>query len=839
VDDKSIDSTPFSWKPWIRDSFEKRVTAEYSLAPPQNGSLMPEGASEKLLPLNYAGLLPSKDSQQHGSARASSLKNSDRRGLIAEIWEKAPELPGFHRDARRKGDTNTAPESVHPALSDHKSTPVRPALWSTWDRRPSNVSEWKALAAHLQRNFGADIAWEAMVPLANEDRDLLARPEADVLRDAFLAASIGDDIRLNQFVRVATRLRDELGYEWPDLYGNVMYRLLDEAEPGRAVFWHSRLYTLFAPSQAVFAALLSHFVVDPSPEMQSTLLKLHNSSKGSRLYDTIIARLFDFGQSSAAREWRRRLLSFNDFPLSETSAPFLRFLLAYYPSLELTAEERDVLELKDKPPAHVKTKTEAELEEIKRSIHGDHIVAKWFASTWTTVEFAIDLIHRFGVTVVGPLALQALGLRDPGAKNLTEHLKQLEGLGVVLAPMTYCRVIAHFARQGEDELLEGVLTCDVHPDEFEDMETVRMLAMAAESRRDPSQHRLMRGIEMAMQTIGAQEDTDEPSAIKDVVPIQSCLTPTQGDSAELLDLTFEQLGYHPVRWLRSSRRKGEESTRLGQAVAALRQAFANDVPIPLDYWKRVIYNFGRVGRFKSLEQLCLELVEIYGRSNARLIPVHPQDVPASSSGRESRQSDSANTSADPDGLELWQRALVGRATGAQEVGFLPTDLPFSHRQHPVQKIFHQRLQRSMIRWGFDYALRVMHRIRGPSWRHRSMNKSAWRAAHLSQRGIGQGLRILAKLRDKGVLIDKQIVQSEIVRRVVAAEFPGRGQAPWMDHHELDLTHVVRLVNEIWGPGIFESSEDLRYMVRARRTKLREHYWKNRRLFGSRDGRPAQ
>ena len=120
-----------------------------------------------------------------------------------------------------------------------------------------------------------------------------------------------------------------------------------------------------------------------------------------------------------------------------------------------------------------------------------------------------------------------------------------------------------------------------------------------------------------------------------------------------------------------------------------------------------------------------------------------------------------------------------------------------------------------------------------------MNKSAWRAAHLSQRGIGQGLRILAKLRDKGVLIDKQIVQSEIVRRVVAAEFPGRGQAPWMDHHELDLTHVVRLVNEIWGPGIFESSEDLRYMVRARRTKLREHYWKNRRLFGSRDGRPAQ
>ncbi|MDC6679198.1 hypothetical protein OEZ78_27410, partial [Leclercia adecarboxylata] len=95
----------------------------------------------------------------------------------------------------------------------------------------------------MQRNFGADIAWEAMVPLANEDRDLLARPEADVLRDAFLAASIGDDIRLNQFVRVATRLRDELGYEWPDLYGNVMYRLLDEAEPGRAVFWHSRLYT--------------------------------------------------------------------------------------------------------------------------------------------------------------------------------------------------------------------------------------------------------------------------------------------------------------------------------------------------------------------------------------------------------------------------------------------------------------------------------------------------------------------------------------------------------------------------------------------------------------------
>ncbi|KAK0392130.1 hypothetical protein NLU13_1628 [Sarocladium strictum] len=792
-----------------------------------------EWDAEGLQELDYLGALLFKKSTTSASSASPLVRQRDRPSLLTEIRKRSRNLPVLQDPNALQMPPDNAPRSSNShALPDHGEAALE-APSSSWPKhQPSEISDWENLARHLQHERGAEAAWEAMSPLAKEGCHLLAHPNAGLLRDAFLEAAVGDDVRLNEFVGVANALRDRLGYEWPDLYGNVLYRLLDAAEPGRAMLWHSRLYSLFTPSQAVFAALLSHFVVDESPEMQNTLIKLHDSSKAFGLYDTVIARLFNFGQSKTARAWRKRLLSYNDFPLTEASVPFLRFLSAYYPLLQLTAEEREILKPRTGVPTDVKTRSEAELEEIRKSIHGDHIVAKWFASTWTTVEFAIDLVHRFGVANLGPLALQALGLRDPGAKNLAEHLTQLESLGVALAPMTYCRIIAHFARQGDDDLLHGILTCDIHPDEFEDIETVRMLAVSAENQRDAAQHRLMRAIETAMQTISAPDDYDKPSFSEDLGSFQSALTPAQGDSAENLDLTFDRLGYHPRRWLR---RRAAETSRLDQAVVALRQAFADDVPIPLDYWKRLLYNYGRLGRLKSLEQLGLELVQMYGPANARRIPIYHNDFPASASSHDPNcgpdPSKSLDSESKTDGLELWQQALDGRATGVQEILYFPSDLPFSHRQHPIQKIFHQRLQRNVIRWGFDLALRATHAFNGPSWRRGGISNSAWRATQLPVRGVAQGLRVLARLRDVGVLIDPQIVQSEIVRRVVAADFPGRGQAPWVDHHELDLAYIVRFVNKVWGPGVFESPEDLKYLIRARENKIREHYWKNRSSKG--------
>ncbi|KAH8174286.1 pentatricopeptide repeat domain-containing protein [Sarocladium implicatum] len=773
-------------------------------------------------------LLPHTCLASQDLSASVSSQHSYHSNLVADVGKWSSGTSSYHsglisaqESEDSLEDSGTSSKGTGKLGRDVVSRPdIEPEILS------DNVSEWYRHAVRTTELFGPEAAWQSMSLLRQADLRLLARRDADLLRDAFLQAAIGDDLRLHEFVQVVKALEECHGFEWADLYGNVMYNLLDEGESGRAVFWHSRLYSTFGPSRTVFAALLSHFVVDSSPDMQSTLVKLYKTSKGAKLYDSIIPRLFDWGQSALARQWRKMFLLADDMPTSPASSPFLRFLSAYYPTLPLKAPERTLIEPSTiQPPPIIKTKSDSELQSIRKLTQGDHLVAKWFASAWTTLDFAIDLAHRIGVTMLGPLALQAMGLRERGATSLSARLSQLENLGVEISPMTYCRVLVYFAKHNEDALLESLLTSDVHPDEFEDVQTVHMLASAAERRQDAVQKRLMVEVERVMQILSAEDVSDEPSILKQDLSMTqtglSDLDPTQYHAREALDIVFEGIHYHPRKWMKRQPRDGEE--RLHLAVSVLRQAFADDVPIPLEYWRRTIYSLGRLGQLSLLETVCLDIAQMYNSSQERLIPVHASDVP----GQAGQTFEVPDLEEEADGLEMWQRAVESRSTGRQDHAYIPSDLPFSHRQHPIQLIFHQRLQRNILRWGFDNALQNRHPITGPAERQPVTTDLTWRAAQSSKPGLGRGLSILAKLRQAGVLIDRQIIRSELVNRIIAAEFPGRDRAPWMDSHELAIPHLMRLVEGIWGPGVFENAEELKRLVEDRRDKNLNHYWKHR------------
>ncbi|KAM4064802.1 pentatricopeptide repeat domain-containing protein [Hirsutella rhossiliensis] len=165
--------------------------------------------------------------------------------------------------------------------------------------------------------------------------------------------------------------------------------------------------------------------------------------------------------------------------------------------------------------------------------------------------------------------------------------------------------------------------------------------------------------------------------------------------------------------------------------------------------------------------------------------------------------------------------LVAQAAEGEsdEKQYIPADLPFTHREHPVQKLFDAHLQRSVVRWGFDQTLATRPSV--PALMEMSIS---------GIRGfdVACGVRLLAILRNQGVLIDTQIVRAAVISRIALGQVPGRPRHRSRDKNEMAAEHLKNLVEEAWGSAIFPSLSDMLEELERQKPKLWSRYSK---LFG--------
>ncbi|PHH58718.1 hypothetical protein CDD81_4741 [Ophiocordyceps australis] len=600
------------------------------------------------------------------------------------------------------------------------------------------------------------------------------------------------------------------------------------------------------------------------------------------LYDYIVPALFESGQSTLARSWRTRLVLFKDFPTSYKARPFLRFLSFYYPSITLSAKERSIAECQDDSAIAGLDDGKFALFATQRGhlsdTYSDTIAAKWLASSWAPVDFAVNCIYRLGLRVIGPRSLQSLALREPHASAVASRLMQLKRLGIALSPQSYSRVLATFAKQNMQELLADLLQSDIHPDEFDDTETRKMLMTASIRQGDWKRERLLRGVEWALGTriprsnldsLLANEleksDMGKFSTILDRMEVLQ-VSMSQTSAMSLLQRLFCKLGEHPRE--RTGEKGANSSWILHRAISVTRRVARHDVAIPIKYWRILVYNLGRLGRFEQLYQLCREVVWYYARHCGGLIPVHQDDVPGPAraeisldQGNRARRKEwmrdgaaeslimgsrdgkdylndvvlfedvfrekMARVRADRDTLTPWGTQLSGCETKGDggesgtlhlEAGarhMIPTDLPLKHRDHPVQKLFDSRWQRSVVRWGFDMTLV----LRPSGLTLRRMHQSSDIRAY----DVACGVRLLALLRDQGVSVDGQIVRSAIISRIGLGQIPGRRRHRSRDEHETSLQHLKDLVDQAWGSEILPTLPELALRLQEQKVKLWKRY----------------
>lgn len=827
-------------------------------------------------------------------------------------WDASSQLPRWKTDGglgQARAQHSTALTGQQPTAMLHEL--ARQALQEAEAEaklHPDDFRSWERCLAVLRRQHGGHGVWAVFESI--KERGLLglfAQPDADMLRDEVLAAALNSDAHIAALVNVAQQLCAEGGFQWPDLYMKVMHFFLGQARFEEAVRWHLQLAPNFPPGTEVFGALLSSFVIDPTPQMQSNLTTLYVFSTERGLYDYIIPALFASGQSKLARTWRRKFIMFRDLPITTKSRPFITFLASYYPSIVLTEEELAAAGLENQSLRHG-TNDEA-LEPLGVAHHppkgqySDSIVAKWFASSWTSVEFAINLVHRLGLRVIGPRSLQSLALREPDARGVASRITQLENLGIEIAPQVYCRVLVFFARHGEDALLTDLLSCDIHPDEFDDMETRQMLMAASVRDGDWQRERLFQAIEWAVETgpssrrlnslLRSELSKRRMGKARLVLDRMEALrvNMAQNNAIQLLERTFWGLGKHPVE---RSHPRGASNTDpespLNRAIDFTRRIACHDVAIPLQYWKLLLYNLGRLGRFDELEQLCIEIIQLYTPPYGGLVPVHREDLPQVAGTQTAAQeraqmlpeievkgneTDSHVTErvlgteighkhdgcTSPEELFMQQIALLRRVNEGTSAGssnpisslqtresklgsdekrhtrgsdnvsvprvanqsdakeYIPADLPFTHRAHPVQKIFDARLQRSIVRWGFDQTLAA--RPNAPALMGTD-------SSGIVGFDVACGVRLLALLRDQGVLIDTQILRAAVISRIVLGQVPGRRRDRSRDTNEMSAENMKTLVDEAWGVEILPSLPEMARELERQKPKLWSRYPK---LFG--------
>jgi hypothetical protein len=674
------------------------------------------------------------------------------------------------------------------------------------DVQPYDAATWEAVCAILSDKHGSDGVWAVFQSIWHGGKhEIITFSDAEALRCKILSAALSSDSRLDMLFAAARQLVAQDNFQWPELYTRIIRFFLDRGDYEKAIRWDEWLAPIFPAGADQFGALLATFAVKPTPEMQSTLTALYVSSTNRQLYDHVIPALFASGQSKLARTWRKKLVVFKDLPLTSKSRPFLLFLASYYPHIQLTESELAVAELDRKDLAAEADDDESFLEVDRKGIdrkgtHSDALVAKWFASTWTSVEFAINFIYKLGVRTIGPRSLQSLALRDPDAKEVASRIDQVERLGIRISSQSYCKILVSFARNGEDDLLMDLLHCDIHPDEFEDMETRHSLMAEAARTGDWKMERLLQGIEWAIETgptsrrlnsmlrselskrsLGkAREVLDRMEALK--------ISMAQASATGLLKRVFWKLDSHPPQRSQRTLQRDigsadSDDPFLDRALNVIRRISCHDVAVPIRYWKVLLYKLGRSKRLDELEQLSLEIMQFYTPPYGGLVPVHREDLP--------------------------------KHFNAEEREYIPADLPFVHHHHPIRLIFDPSLQRSIVRWGFDQTLAT--KPQAPT------SLTPLQTPSFSQFDVARGVRLLATLRDQGALIDTQVVRSSVISRIATGMVPGRPRHRARDSVEFSVESLMDLIEEAWGSEMFPDTPRVIREIETRKSKLWHQY----------------
>jgi hypothetical protein len=682
--------------------------------------------------------------------------------------------------------------------------PVRPRAVDD-PRNINDVDLWGCILDFRHRRDGLEGVAAVMYGL--QERKTLWEvqgPSAEHFWTTISTEAVQDEDLLMGVWCYAEWLVETHGVRWPKLYDTVLSTLISRKEAKRAGQWHIRLSPNYGLEQPEFAALIKRHIRDTDPVVQEILFDLYLTSHHHQLYDILLPYLYAEGQLTLARSWRQRFALVDDIPATLAARPFLRFLTGYFPRDKMARNERllagvdpvtPVKEIKPLPPVITKRKEQAVTETgntmgyrqlinrihgqtfgIKEKSYNDALGARWFASSWISLDIAIEVVRFIGWYKIGPLSLQSIALREGQPDRILDRLDQLEFLGIDIGDCSYAKALRHLATMDDHETLTELLNSDVHPDVYDDVPMQEQILKVAFQTGDWRQYRLILAVKVAVSldvvSLASNQAVAESLASSNRKVTISILEDMGRRGVQLLPSTSDAISMHIINNFAPHKDYKPNTT---YHVALCRLIMGSRFPLATQAVQSILYHIGNAGRLDVLEEVSMEILGRYSdihSSSRPTLNVHKLDVP-----------------------EFFREEP---SYGSFQL--IPRELNLRHELHPVQRIFDMKFLQHIIQWSFT-APQQQPRTQAPDFT------------------FMRGIRLLALLRDNGVVIDfklmKKLRQSiEMHLVVLLAELPAgrrpKGASRWIG--QLDIAQAKALCEEAWGAELLPPVEVLRARV---------------------------
>ena len=262
------------------------------------------------------------------------------------------------------------------------------------------------------------------------------------------------------------------------------------------------------------------------------------------------------------------------------------------------------------------------------SVLSETFCARAYATTMFSLHFISSSLSAVGVQSLGPLSFRELVSRCSNVREVRENMRHLTRLSIGLRHCKYTDFILDAVERDDMEAVRSIVSSDLHPEMYEDMDLQRKLLRQYASANDPiSAHR----------TLAILMSDSEQSKVESFnVLLQAYLIARERDWDLIVKLvddmhahdigvsqeTLQQILSSVLTGSQPTYAPGRRRVEIGKAGRLLLKIQRNHTSqggiVPLEAWNRLLHHHGRNSQLDELDDLSLALASMGTQAHGSL-----------------------------------------------------------------------------------------------------------------------------------------------------------------------------------------------------------------------------